>query len=142
MNNPTTIPNCFYRISIKALILDETRTKFLVVQEDNGKWEFPGGGLDWGDTPQSGLVRDLKVEMGLSASWIDPKPSYFLTQQKSADDIWIANVFFEVKVQNLNFTPSEECVALQFVTKEEALELHAFSNVHIFARMFEPENHQ
>lgn len=29
----TIIPECFYRISIKALILNETRDKFLLVQE-------------------------------------------------------------------------------------------------------------
>jgi len=39
------IPNRFYRISVKALILDETRTKFLVVQEDNGKWVRKCGAL-------------------------------------------------------------------------------------------------
>jgi len=27
------IPECFYRISAKALVLDETREKFLLVQE-------------------------------------------------------------------------------------------------------------
>lgn len=42
----TTIPDCFYRISIKALILNEARDKFLICQEDNGKWELPGGGLE------------------------------------------------------------------------------------------------
>jgi len=32
------IKNGYYRLSVKALILDETRTKFLLVKEDNGKW--------------------------------------------------------------------------------------------------------
>lgn len=42
------IPKCFYRVSIKALILDETKTRFLVTQKENGEWELPGGGLEWG----------------------------------------------------------------------------------------------
>ena len=28
---------CHYRISVKGLLLDETRKKFLLVQEDNGR---------------------------------------------------------------------------------------------------------
>lgn len=42
MTDYSQIPDCFYRISIKALILDEFG-KFLLCREDNGKWDFPGG---------------------------------------------------------------------------------------------------
>ncbi len=138
--NPT-IPNCFYRISIKALILDETRTKFLVVQEDSGKWELPGGGLDWGESAPECMRRELMEEMGLEAVTIASQPSYFLTQQKKDADIWIANVLFEVVVENLNFTPSDECVAFLFVNSEEAKNLGVFPNVQMLADMFDPKNH-
>lgn len=134
------IPNRFYRISIKALILDETRTKFLVVQEDNGKWEFPGGGLDWGEEPETGLRRELQEEMGLEAKNVAKIPSYFLTDKNDVG-IYYANVFYEVAVENLNFTPSEECVALQFVAPEEARSLIGFPNVRLLANMFDPKNH-
>lgn len=56
------IPNCFYRISIKALILDEEK-RFLLVKEDNGLWELPGGGLDFKENPQEGIKREMKEEM-------------------------------------------------------------------------------
>jgi hypothetical protein len=36
------IPNCFYRVSAKALILDENQ-RFLLAKEDNGYRDFPGG---------------------------------------------------------------------------------------------------
>jgi len=41
MTDYSQIPACFYRISIKALILDENG-RFLLCREDNGKWDFPG----------------------------------------------------------------------------------------------------
>ncbi len=135
------IPNRFYRVSIKALILDETRTKFLVVQEDNGKWEFPGGGLDWGEKPHEGLARELQEEMGLEACLINQTPCYFLAQQKKPNDIYVANVFYEVTVKDLDFTPSEECVAIRFVTPEEVKSLETFPNVQELASMFDPQNH-
>jgi len=45
------VPDCRYRISIKALILDKDK-RFLLVQEDTGLWELPGGGLEFGEAPQ------------------------------------------------------------------------------------------
>lgn len=36
-----TIPECFYRVSVKALILDESGERFLLFQESDGKWDFP-----------------------------------------------------------------------------------------------------
>lgn len=40
------IRNRFYRVSVKALILNETRDKFLLCKQGNGVWDLPGGGLD------------------------------------------------------------------------------------------------
>lgn len=43
---PLNIPNCFYRVSVKALITNN-EGKFLLIRENVGKWELPGGGLDF-----------------------------------------------------------------------------------------------
>ncbi len=137
----TEIPNRFYRVSIKGLILDETRTKFLIVQEENGLWELPGGGLEWGESPQDGLRREIQEEMGLQVTYLHPHPCYFITEKNLKGDLWIANVLFEIEVQDLNFVPSEECVAIQFVGAEEVQALETFPNVPEFARQFKVENH-
>jgi ADP-ribose pyrophosphatase YjhB (NUDIX family) len=136
------VPNGFYRLSLKGLILNETRDKFLIVQEDNGLWELPGGGLDWGENPQDGLRREIEEEMGLKVTWVSKTPSYLIVGQKKKDDIWISNVIFEVTVENLDFTPSEECVAIRFVNSTEAKTLESFPNVQDLAEMFDPGNHQ
>lgn len=137
----STIPNRFYRVSIKGLILDETRTKFLVIQEDNGKWEFPGGGLDWGEAPHDALKREIKEEMGLVVTSMSAAPAYFIAGQKKPNDIWVANIFFETEVENLEFTASEECVAVRFVSPVEARALDTFPNVQKLAELFNPAKH-
>jgi 8-oxo-dGTP diphosphatase len=139
------IPSCFYRVSIKTLILDETHTKFLVVQEENGKWEFPGGGLDWGATPQEDLSREIQEEMGLNVLSVAQNPSYFITFKKKGakDAVWIANVFYETTFASLDFTPSKECVAVQFVTPEEGkLLTPQCANIKKLAEQFDPARHQ
>ena len=78
--NESFIPNCFYRISIKALILDEKK-RFLLTKEDNGYWELPGGGLVFSENPRDCLAREIQEEMGLTTTFIAEHPTYFVTAQ-------------------------------------------------------------
>ncbi|MBI2030356.1 NUDIX hydrolase [Candidatus Kaiserbacteria bacterium] len=136
------IPECFYRISVKALILNDSRDKFLIVKEENGKWELPGGGLDWNTSPQDDVVREIREEMGIDVVSVAKDPSYFLTDLSGLPDKPRANVIYEVKVNSLDFTPSDECVEVRFVDPEEARQLDLFENVRIFADLFDPAHHK
>ena len=138
MNN---IPECFYRVSVKALILNETRDKFLICEEKSGMWELPGGGLDWGTTPQADLPREIQEEMGLTITKMADNPSYFITDQTLNQGNWIVNVVYEAEVEHLNFTPSDECINIKFVDKSDIQSMKIFPTIKKLADMFEPENH-
>lgn len=135
------IPNCFYRVSVKALVLNETRDKFLICEEESGVWELPGGGLDWGMTPQEDLPREIQEEMGITVTKIAKNPSYFVTDQTLNRKAWVVNVLYETELENLNFTPSNECVNVKFVNKEDVKEMNVFPTVRQLADMFDPKNH-
>lgn len=131
------IPNNYYRTSVKALILDETRTKFLLCKEENHRYDFPGGGLDFGESPQECVTRELQEECGLEALSIEDNPSFFIAMQKdNAAKTWITNVFYKTTIADLNFTPSEECIALKFVSSEEVKDMDVYSSVSHFAEQF------
>lgn len=125
---------------MKALILDETRQKFAIVLEDSTWWELPGGGMDWGESAEECLKRELHEEMGLKVTGVNPNPSYYLVG-KNMKDKWTLNLVFEVEVENLNFTPSEECRELKFVMPEEITSLHAFRTVQELATLFDAKKH-
>jgi 8-oxo-dGTP pyrophosphatase MutT (NUDIX family) len=55
--------NCFYRVSIKAIIEDNDG-RALFVQEKDGRWHLPGGGLENGETIAECLKRELLEEHG------------------------------------------------------------------------------
>jgi len=138
-----TIPDeCFYRISIKALVLNEARDAFLITQEESGKWELPGGGLDWGETPQSDLPRELQEEMGVTASWIAEYPAYFLTvPHESKPGLWVCNVLYETTLTHLDFTPSDECIAVDWINRDNADRFDLFPNVGKLLELFDPQRH-
>jgi len=139
--NINDLPECFYRVSIKALILNETRDKFLICKEENGKWELPGGGLDWDASPQEDLPREIREEMGLEVTWIADNPSYFFTFAFERHHGRGANVIYEATVKDLDFTPSDECVEIAFVDKNSVEGKKLFSVVRQLSKQFKPENH-
>lgn len=132
----------YYRVSVKALILNDTRDKFLICEEDNGMWDLPGGGLEWGTTPQEDLPREIQEEMGLLVTKVASNPSYFITDQNIDKTLWLANIVYETELQHLDFTTSNECVNIKFVDKTDITQMKVFSNVRKLAEMFSPEKHR
>lgn len=129
---------CFYRVSTKALVLDETRTKLLLMRENNDMWDFPGGGLDFGEDIKDSIVREIKEEMWLEVLDIAIEPKYFVVSFNPEKDVWLAQPFYETKLKDLNIIPSDECQEVKFVTKEEAEKLNIRPNVAAFLKQFIP----
>lgn len=134
------LPNGYYRVSVKGLILNETRKKFAIILEDNGLWELPGGGLNHGESPEECLKREIKEEMGLTVTEVSSYPSYFLVG-KNIKGRWSVNIVFEIKVKDLNFTPSDECLEIKFVSPEELDSINVFRTVKELGMLFDNDKH-
>jgi ADP-ribose pyrophosphatase YjhB (NUDIX family) len=97
--------------------------------------------LDWGATPQADLPREIREEMGLAVTSVAANPSYFITDQTMNRKVWFANVLYETTLENLDFTPSDECINIRFVNKNDLQNIKAFPSVKKLAEMFRTENH-
>ena len=58
-------PEAFYRVSLKAIIKNDAG-EVLAVREKGSDWTLPGGGLDFGEDPMTGLKRELLEEVAIT----------------------------------------------------------------------------
>jgi len=57
-------------VLVAAVALIDPDGRVLIAQRPEGKamaglWEFPGGKIEQGETPEEGLIRELKEELGI-----------------------------------------------------------------------------
>ena len=113
--------NYLYRISLKALIYNDAG-RILVVKEINRTfWDLPGGGMDFGETIESSLRRELREEVGYEGNLryqiFDASEQIYI-ERLDANQICF---YCRVWPDNFNFTPGEEGDEIMFVNPEELL---------------------
>ncbi|MBS0185114.1 MAG: (deoxy)nucleoside triphosphate pyrophosphohydrolase [Proteobacteria bacterium] len=69
---------------VVACILKDTQGRVLITQRPAGKfmegfWEFPGGKIESGETPEKALMREIKEELGITLQEKDLIPYSFIS---------------------------------------------------------------
>jgi 8-oxo-dGTP diphosphatase len=77
-----------YMLMVVAAALIDDTNRVLLAQRPEGKalaglWEFPGGKLDDGETPEEALVRELREELGILTAPCCLRPVSFVTHPLS-----------------------------------------------------------
>ena len=114
------IPNKFYRVSVKALIQDG-RGKIVLVQERSNDWSIPGGGLEFGESIEVALGRELTEELGVAMQSFTPTPVAAWPSQNKKKTCYCFIVLYAVTPTSFDFKTSEEVPAIKFFSPEEIL---------------------
>ena len=127
------IEESYYRTSVKAVIYNEN-WEILLCKEDSWKYDFPGWWLDHWEKIEDCLKRELKEEMWIEIISFNKTPKEFIAfyDDESKKHPLRTNVFYEVKVKNLDFKPSEECVSIWFFNKETVKNIKSYKSVYEF----------
>jgi mutator protein MutT len=125
--------------NIEGLVLVQKRID-LKTPEADGKWEFPGGVIEFGETPQEAAIRECKEETGCIVEIIRLLPFAHSRVWKRADgDIYQAFVWcFEARYVKGEIKPSDREVSeIKWVTKEEVRNLDVLPAIQEFINLID-----
>ncbi len=121
-----------YHVTIKGLCFDELG-QVLLVQEDTGRWDLPGGRMEHGEDFHAALRRECREEMGIDCQILDEQP-YWAWSALHDDGLWKVVLCFRIVLPHLDFTPSDECVAVGFVDADAFDDRTAVLQIHPLRR--------
>jgi hydrolase, NUDIX family len=113
--------DCLYRISLKALIYNNAGQILVVKEIDRMYWDLPGGGMDFGETIELSLKRELLEEVGYKG---DLRYQLFdASEQMYIERLDANQICFYCRVwpENFDFIPGEEGDEIMFIDPEELL---------------------
>lgn len=144
-NQSKYFPDSFFRVTVKALVVKDG--KILLIKESpelSGKWELPGGGLDFGEDIHEGLRREVEEEMGMKVKSIEERPQYVWTwryeNKRNMDWYYSLVVAYKVEFESFDFKTTEECEEIGWFSKEELENIQLCWQTNGLKKVFNPED--
>jgi 8-oxo-dGTP diphosphatase len=128
------------QITIVAAIITNEKGEVLLAKrnqpktpEIHGKWEFPGGGVDFGEDPSASLKREVLEEVGVEVKILRLLPKIISDIQKydNGDELQVLVLSYECKIISGTPKPADaEISEAKFFSLDEIRKLDAFQNVY------------
>ena len=108
-----------FRISLKAVVINDEGKILIVKETGRDWWDIPGGGLDHGESIKEALIRELHEEVGFTGDLtyepIDVGEPHVIEHLK----MYQTRVTFLVKPDNFDFQPGVDGDEVQFIEPNE-----------------------
>jgi mutator protein MutT len=128
------------QITIAVAVITNKKGEILLAKrnqpktaEIHGKWEFVGGGIDFGEDPIFALKREVKEEIGVEIEVVRLLPKIISDIQKfdNGDDLQVLVLSYECKIISGNPTSTDaEIGEVKFFSLDEIKNLDAFKNIY------------
>ena len=107
-------------VAVKALLFDQDKL-LLVKRSDKARgehhyWELPGGRMEFGESPEEALLRELAEETGLSAKILCPLQTWNFFREEETQ---IVGITFLCKAATSKVRLSDEHEAFAWVHLDE-----------------------
>lgn len=121
MNEEQALP---FSLSVKAIVMDKDKRclvlrRSMASKNNAGKWEFPGGKLDPGESFDNALEREVHEETGLEITLLRP----FDTAMSSIQDRRVVYLFMLAETGTDRVRLSDEHDAFQWVAVDRLAEV-------------------
>ncbi len=93
--------------------------KLLLLKNKNGFWEFPGGGVDFGEEPREAANRELKEETALVAKELALRGVTSAVYEKDGKEKHSVYLIYCGEVNSSRVFISKEHSEYRWVTKDE-----------------------
>lgn len=108
-----------FRISLKALVLNNRGEVLLVKESGRHNWDIPGGGMEHGETIKKAIQRELAEEVNLTGDFAyqviaTESPTYIQTIK-----MWQLRIVFAVWPENDAFSPGDDGDEIYFASIED-----------------------
>jgi len=113
------VPELLFRDNVGLVILNSERQVFWGARKDRNSWQFPQGGMEYGETPTMAMYRELKEEVGLSSESV-----VFLAESRE----WLSYEFpkpLPGLAGELVYGQRQKWFLLKFIGKDLDIDLNA-----------------
>ncbi len=142
--DPNFIPQKSFAVVGQKIIVRNAENKILVLQRSaksgsGGKWSLPGGVLERGEDPKTGIQREVMEETGITVHDVRP---FHLFSVIDSDNDSVVMIGYSCRANTDSVKLNWEHDASQWVSVNEALLLNLSDHARIFIHRFQEISHQ
>lgn len=117
------IDDCLYRVAIRVLIARGGKVLLVKEAADNW-WAFPGGGVDYGESIEAALGREVEEELGVPAALVvsDLKIAQY-DIGAVVNGVPRMNLYFRASVPEAQLKQTTHVAKWRWVAKDEFMKL-------------------